>query len=265
MIIHRLLLLFLLYLSGLLSSQQYAIGKVSSESDREIAGAIVFNMRTDQSTPTDQYGNFAVAARPGDQLRIVKKGFERFTLTLNNQHFTKSVNITLIQAAHDIEEVKLTFRPTGDLKKDSKALDQSPRKVALNNYISGYMRQPVTEVVPTLKTPSLFEQPKYPGGVDVFAAIGLVVKLIKKNSEPAITKASYAETQQFFRRIKNEVDLSFYYKAGWTEEDIDRFLIYADQYAKLAMRYRKNFNAAVIDRELRIAYKEYVKTHRIGS
>jgi len=31
------------------------------------------------------------------------------------------------------------------------------------------------------------------------------------------------------------------------------------------MRYRKNFNAAVIDRELRIAYKEYVKTHRIGS
>ena len=61
------------------------------------------------------------------------------------------------------------------------------------------------------------------------------------------------------------MDLSFYTSQGWNEEDIDRFLIYADQNYSLAKIYRKNFDVSAISMAMRLAYKEYIKTHKIGS
>ena len=61
------------------------------------------------------------------------------------------------------------------------------------------------------------------------------------------------------------MDLSFYTNQGWDEEEIDRFLIYADRSYELAKKYRKSFDVAQISAEMKMAYAEYIKTRKIGS
>ena len=61
------------------------------------------------------------------------------------------------------------------------------------------------------------------------------------------------------------MDLSFYTNQGWDEEEIDRFLIYADRLYELAKKYRKSFDVAQISSEMKMAYAEYIKTRKIGS
>lgn len=61
------------------------------------------------------------------------------------------------------------------------------------------------------------------------------------------------------------MDLSFYTSRGWDEEQIDRFLLYADRNYSLAKKYRKTFDVAAISSDMKMAYQEYIKTHKVGS
>ena len=128
------------------------------------------------------------------------------------------------------------------------------------------MRTPPTESSPKLKTPSAFAPKDFNAGqVDVVKAVSALLGLIRKTTSSPITTANYAETQAFYRRVKAEIDLSFYWSRGWTEEDLDRFLIYADNSYSLAKKYRKSFDIAAIRSDMKMAYIEYIKTHKVGT
>ncbi|MFP7657096.1 hypothetical protein [Chryseobacterium proteolyticum] len=60
-----------------------------------------------------------------------------------------------------------------------------------------------------------------------------------------------------------EINLDFLVERGMNEEQIDEFLVYANDKRYLAKKYRKTFNKSVIESELRIAFIEYDKTHVI--
>ena len=47
------------------------------------------------------------------------------------------------------------------------------------------------------------------------------------------------------------------------EEQIDAFLLYADKTRSLAKRYRKDFSISVVEYELKVAFGEYSKTHKL--
>ncbi|MCB4235955.1 hypothetical protein LDL59_15230 [Kaistella anthropi] len=147
-----------------------------------------------------------------------------------------------------------------------KSLDPPKRVVALNSSMGAYMRSPLTEVVPKLSTPSAFAQPNYNAGqADLLKLASALSGLFNKATQQPLTKANYAETQEFYRRIKTTMDLSFYTNQGWDEEEIDRFLIYADQTYSLAKKYRNNFNITAISWDMKLAYKEYIKTRKVRS
>src|SRR5690606_14615009 len=180
--------------------------------------------------------------KPSDELRFVKSGYERSSTKISTYNYSGPLNISLTHSAYLIEEVELAFQATGNLKKDVKSLDPPRRVVALNSSMDSYMRTSPTEPSPKLSIPSAFAPKDFNAGqVDVVKAVSALVGLIGKTSSSPITKANYAETQVFYRRVKNEIDLSFYWSRGWTEEDLDRFLIYADNSYSLAKKYRKTF------------------------
>ena len=261
-------LLFLLFfiLSIPLFSQQYVIGKVSSEFDSDLQSVVILNTRTDEKVLSDQYGSFIIAAKQYDEIRFIKSGYDRQSSKVSAQSFLAPLNITLTKSPFDIAEIELKFQATGNLKKDVKALEPSKKVVALNSDMKLYMMRPFTEVAPKLSIPSAFAPPDYGAGqVDVLGIASAVFGLIKKAKNPAPTMANYAETQEFYRRIKNTMDLTFYTSQGWDEERIDHFLIYADENYSLAKLYRKNFDVSAIDLAMKSAYKEYIKTHKIGS
>lgn len=261
-------LLFFLFLifSVTAFSQQYIIGKVSSEFDAALQSVVIYNSRTDEKVLSDQDGNFTIAAKQADELRFIKTGYDRRSYIISTQSFTQTLKIILTKSPYDIAEVELKFQATGDLKRDIKALDPSKRVVALNSTMKSYMMTPFTVVAPKLSTPSAFAAPDYSAGhVNVLGIASAVFGIIKKSKNPPITTANYAETQEFYRQVKRNLDLSFYTSQGWDEEQIDRFLIYADQTQSLAKLYRKNFDVGAISFAMKLAYKEYIRTHKVGS
>lgn len=262
----KLLYLLFLLVSVSLFSQEYIFGKVSSEFGTEMPEVTIINLRTDDKTLTDKDGNYMIAARNFDELRFVKSGFDRTSLKLSGKNFSEPLNVSLQKSPYVIEEVALAFQFTGNLKKDVKALDPAKRVVALNSNMTAYMMKPPTAVQPKLTIPSAFATPNYSAGqVDMLGIASALSGLFGKIKNPPLTTANYAETQAFYRQIKNMLDLSFYTSRGFDEEEIDRFLIYADQSYSLAKKYRKNFDVAAITSDMKMAYLEYIKTHKVGS
>lgn len=258
-------LLFFFFVFSLTSAQQMVIGKVHSESGHALSGVTVLNVRTDEKADSDVFGSFIISARAPDELRFTKSGYDRESAAVNSNTFSAPLNIVLLRTPYDIAAVEIKPQLTGDLKKDVKNLGPPKRVQALNEAMSAYMMTPLTQPMPALTTPSAFAAPNYNAGqVDLGALASLVSNLISRRNTPKPTKANYAETQAFYREIKNRLNLSFYTNKGWTEEDIDRFLIYADRFSELAKHYRKNFNVEAIEREMKLAYAEYVKTHKVG-
>ena len=266
----KLLLLSLLLTALSAYSQEYIFGKVKSEFGNELFETVVINTRTDEKVLTDKDGNYMIYAKPTDQLRFVKSGYERTDVKITIQNYSSSLNVSLSKSPFIIPEVEIAFHPTGNLKKDSRALDQPKKVVALNSSLNSYMMTPLTEVAPKLSTPSAFAPRDLRSGqmtligINTESIVSTVSKLFGKNREQ-LTTANYAETQEFYRRIKNTVDLTFYTSQGWDEEEIDRFLIYADRLYELAKKYRKSFDVAQISSEMKVAYAEDIKTRKIGS
>ena len=262
----KLLLLSFLLTALSAYSQEYIFGKVKSEFGNELFETVVINTRNDEKVLTDKDGNYMIYAKPTDQLRFVKSGYERTDVKITIQNYSSSLNVSLSKSPFIIPEVEIAFHPTGNLKKDSRALDQPKKVVALNSSLNSYMMTPLTEVAPKLSTPSAFAQPNYNAGqVNILGLASAVSSLFNKATQQPLTKPNYSETQDFYRRIKTTMDLSFYFNQGWDEEEIDRFLIYADRSYELAKKYRKSFDVAKISSEMKMAYKEYIKTRKIGS
>ena len=262
----KLLFIALLVCSFSVFSQEYIFGKVKSEFGNELFETVVINTRTDEKVLTDKDGNYMIYAKPTDQLRFVKSGYERTDVKITIQNYSSPLNVSLSKSPFIIPEVEIAFHPTGNLKKDSRALDQPKKVVALNSSLNSYMMTPLTEVAPKLSTPSAFAQPNYNAGqVNILGLASAVSSLFNKATQQPLTKPNYSETQDFYRRIKTTMDLSFYFNQGWDEEEIDRFLIYADQTYSLAKKYRNNFNITAISWDMKLAYKEYIKTRKVRS
>ena len=207
----KLLLLFLLVCTSVLYSQEYIFGKVSTELGDKLPDAVVINMRTDEKIVSDRDGNFMIAAKNGDEIRVLKNSYDRFVLRISKENFLNPLNISLSKAPYLIEEIELAFQATGNLKKDVKSLDPPRKVVALNSSMDSYMRTPPTEPSPKLATPSAFAPKNFSEGqMNILGLASAVSGLFNKAAKPSLTTANYAETKAFYRRIKAEIDLSFY-------------------------------------------------------
>lgn len=262
----KLLFLLITFFSiKVFSQSEYILGTITNESGDKLPFASIYNLRTDQIVMSDKMGNFAIAAKPSDELRISRQGYERKLITITQESFSTSQNISLITIPEEIEEVKLSFRPTGILKKDVTRLNPPPKVVELNTAMNLYMKKPSNEVAPKASVPSAFRQQDFGAGqVNLIKLAGAVGGLLGKATSSPKTTADYSETEEFYKRIKSTIDLGYYTQYGLDEYDFDIFLAYADRAYDLAKNYRKNFNKAAIEFKLKEAFAEYIKTHNFS-
>lgn len=261
----KLLLLSFLLAAVSACAQEYIFGKVRSEFGSELPNALILNTRTGEKVNSDKDGNYMIGAKPSDELRFVKGGYERSSTKISTDSYSGPLNISLTQSAYLIEEVELAFQASGNLKKDVKSLDPPRRVVALNSSMNSYMKTPPAQPSPKLSTPSAFAPKNLGAGqMDLLGLASAVSELFGKATKGPATTATYSETQAFYQRVKTEIDLSFYTSRGWDEEEIDRFLLYADRNFSLAKKYRKSFDIAAISSDMKMAFNEYIKTHNTG-
>jgi len=247
------------------SQSEYVMGSITNENGDKLPNSSIVNLRTDQVVTSDFMGNFVIAAKASDELRIARQGYERKNLTVNAESFSKSLDVKLFTIPQEIEEVKLTFRPTGILKKDVSRLNPPPKVVALNSAMNLYMRTPQNGVAPTATTPSSFKQPNLSAGqMDMVKLASAIGGLIGKASQSPKTTANYSEKQEFYKRVKAVVNIGYYTDYGLDEYDFDIFLAYADESQGLSKNYRNNFNKVAIESQLKVAFAEYIKTHNFS-
>ncbi|MET3537579.1 hypothetical protein [Chryseobacterium limigenitum] len=248
-----------------LFSQQKITGKIVDENNISLNSVLIVNISSNKSSHSDPSGQFVIEAQENDEVRFVKDGYYRTDKKITNGNVNIPFNVTLLKAETVIPEVKITYKPTGNLEKDSKYLDGSRKIASLNSSMEKYMKSPLNEALPNNSISKTFQGHDFSvGQVDMVKLIGSAIGLVKKATQPKITKPDYFESRDFINKLKTEMDLEFLKKYGMTEEQIDKFLLYANDTRGLAKKYRKNFNTDTVETELRVAFALYKKTEKIG-
>lgn len=258
--IKRVLLLVLFCIASEFWGQQKISGNVITGDDLDLAPVLVVNISENRSVLSDMSGKFEIEAKENDEIRFVKEGYYRVDKKLTREEINAPFNIMLKKMEIQIPEVTIKYRPTGNLAKDNQHYNESRKLQALKSDMEDYMRSPLNQPLPDNTVSKTFTGHDFNAGqVNLFG----VFNAVKKLAQPKVTKANYNETQDFLKRVRNEVNLNFLKKYGMDEEQIDAFLLYADKTRSLAKRYRKDFSITVVEYELKVAFGEYSKTHKL--
>ncbi|QOW10852.1 hypothetical protein Q73A0000_11035 [Kaistella flava (ex Peng et al. 2021)] len=101
---NRIYIIFIICFSSRLFSQQVS-GIVTDEDQNLIPEVLVFNMKTEQKIYTNLAGEFTISASSNDELRFVRRGYERNLKVVTSQDFNIPFTIIIIRNSHEIEEV----------------------------------------------------------------------------------------------------------------------------------------------------------------
>lgn len=261
-----------LFAFGFIGAQQYVIGKVTTEADTKVPGVLVFNVHTEEMARTDSDGNFIIKATAADELRFIKNNFERVAVKVKPDDFSKPLNISIQLRTQLIEEVEIAFKPTGNLRKDVRALDRPKKVEDLNNDLAKWMQLEPTMAYPSNKMPStlVFGPDMKSGQISLFSSgggglLGAVIKSISKAAQPAKTTADYAEAQTFYKRVKENIDLDYFYKHGIDEYQFEMLLAFVDGKYELAKNFRSNFNKTAIEFYLKKELKDFMNRRKMKS
>ncbi|WP_353150206.1 hypothetical protein [Chryseobacterium sp.] len=252
-------------ISGTVFSQQKITGIVTDNSNININPVLIINVSRHQTVFSDASGKFVIDAAENDEIRFVKEGYYRSDRKILKEDFSTSLLIILKKTEIEIPEVKIAYRPTGNLERDSKHLNESRKISGLKSDLEVYMKSPLNEPLPDNAISKTFTGHDFNAGqVDVMGVLSAAAGLFKKATKPKITKPTYNETQIFMARIRKEINFDFLRKYGMGEDEIEAFLMYADDTRQLAKKYRKDFKRYVVEADIKEAFIEYRKTNKIG-
>lgn len=256
----------LLCVSTVAFSQQKVTGLVTDNSNVNINPVLIINVSKNTSVLSDASGKFVIDADENDEIRAIKEGYYRASKKISKEDFNTPILMILQKAEIQIPEVKITFKPTGNLEKDSKRLNESQKLRSLKSEMSKYMKSPLTEPLPNKTISKTFTGHDFNAGqVDALGIIGKAISLFTNAKKPKITKANYIEFQDFMVQLKSDVNLDFLKKYGMEDEQIDAFLLYAEETRNLSKKFRKDFNKNVLEFELKTAFVEYRKLNKLDA
>ena len=215
---------------GTLFSQQKITGKITSENEMIINSVLVVNISKDKKVNSDTEGNFTIEAVPGDEIRFLKKGYERNShIVLDQNAFLK---IILIRIPEEIEEVEI-ITITGDLEKDSKRLTKIDKAEELRKSI-GLPKAPdvARERIPTWRSvfaigiPNIFD----------------LYKMLSGDARRMKSLYKYDDTQRYADFITTRTENEYFEELGIPKEDIRQFLEYSFIENPIVVDYIKNKN-----------------------
>jgi len=126
---------FLFLLLSLNLFSQEVSGDIVSENGFYLRNVLVVNLSNSQKTFSDEKGHFSISATVRDEIRFVKEKYERVSIVIDSESFSKNVNIKMPITPTDIEEVVIIDILTGNLKKDANSLTKVDSKEKLNKDI----------------------------------------------------------------------------------------------------------------------------------
>lgn len=256
-----LLISFLVLISLKVHSQEYIFGKVLSDDQRELKGVSVINIATQQTTATDDDGNFMIFAKVGDEIRFTRPRYRRVSQKITSINIGKSFLISMGMIPYEIEEVEIKYKITGDLKKDADHFGKSKKILKFDEDLDKYIK---AKSAPQTMAPQSgdFVQPVGPGFSvgkinDQWDDIDLNEDLRKFFTDDFFVnelKLNVPEIPQFIFYILKNFERQDIIKYGrCTNADYSRFR--EEAFAKIA-NYKKNIPNESKDKKLKLKLKD---------
>ena len=102
-----------------ISAQQIFSGKVTTEEGIVLEQVLVINMRNKEQVYTSSNGEVKITANISDEIRFVKKGYDRISHLVKNSDFDKHISMQMRKSETIINEVVIIPKSKIDrLKKD---------------------------------------------------------------------------------------------------------------------------------------------------
>lgn len=202
----RILIAFFLSISGVMFSQKVS-GIVMDEEGNLLAATLVINVTTAERTLSNTKGEFSINASPDNELRLVRKGYERKSKIVVQLDFVVTFKVTLVKLAQEIEEVEIKQKLSGDLKTDNKYFGPPKDEIILNSQIRQYHRQKSDASVIQAKR-NEFVQPKGQG------------------FETAKIGFKWTDVD-FSLYLNNSLGDDYFYSLGLTKLQIQSFIFFA--------------------------------------
>ena len=218
----RFLLFYCLCIPLFVCSQTIS-GVVVSEEDHPISKVLIVNMSSNQKVYTDNFGNFSIAGKMGDELRFAKEKYKGERIKINND----LLKVILQQLPQEIEEVKIVNKRLAEsqeekLRKDI-GLPKGPEKPR---------EKPADLADDFLRIP-----PKV-NIQNIYDAISGKSRRLKRLYK-------YEDLQEGLAWIQNNIDLEYFAEAGISPDKFNDFLMFALQDEKVLM-YMKAKNVGGI-------------------
>ncbi|HAP94794.1 MAG TPA: hypothetical protein DCP54_03390 [Chryseobacterium sp.] len=213
-------------------------GVVVSEEDHPISKVLIVNMTSNQKVYTDNFGNFSIAGKMGDELRFAKEKYKGERIKINND----LLKVILQQLPQEIEEVKIVNKRLAEsqeekLRKDI-GLPKGPEKPR---------EKPADLADDFLRIP-----PKV-NIQNIYDAISGKSRRLKRLYK-------YEDLQEGLAWIQNNIDLEYFAEAGISPEKFNDFLMFALQDEKVLMYMKaKNIGGLTVSLDNHIgAYMEKI-------
>ena len=184
---------------SILGFSQSVSGKVETEEGLSIANVLVINMKTNEKVNTDENGKFTISAKLQDEIRFVKKGYDRVSHIVKSADFDKHILLQMRKSETAINEVVIISKSKIDrLKKDIE--------------------------VPTVKK-GTESKPKPAKWKDVLALdIDAFEELITGNARRKKTRYKYEEMQADILQVKEFLGEEYFIENKIPSERIHEFL-----------------------------------------
>ena len=184
---------------SVLGFSQSVSGKVETEEGFSIGNVLVINIKTNEKANTDENGKFTISAKLQDEIRFVKKGYDRISHIVKSADFDKHILLQMRKSETIINEVVIIPKSKIDrLKKDIE--------------------------VPTVKK-GTESKPKPAKWKDVLALdIDAFEELIKGNARRKKTRYKYEEMQADILQVKEFLGEEYFIENKIPSERIHEFL-----------------------------------------
>ena len=214
----RFLLFYCLCISFFVCSQTIS-GVVVSEEDHPISKVLIVNMSSNQKVYTDNFGNFSIAGKMGDELRFAKEKYKGERIKINND----LLKVILQQLPQEIEEVKIINKRLAESQEEKLRTD-----IGLPKGPEKLREKPADLADDFLRIP-----PKV-NIQNIYDAISGKSRRLKRLYK-------YEDLQEGLVWIKTNVDLEYFAEAGISPDKLNDFLMFALQDEQV-LRYMKAKN-----------------------
>lgn len=233
----RFLLFYCLCISFFVCSQTIS-GVVVSEEDHPISKVLIVNMSSNQKVYTDNFGNFSIAGKMGDELRFAKEKYKGERIKINND----LLKVILQQLPQEIEEVKIINKRLAESQEEKLRKD-----IGLPKGSEKPREKPADLADDFLRIP-----PKV-NIQNIYDAISGKSRRLKRLYK-------YEDLQEGLAWIQNNIDLEYFAEAGISPEKFNDFLMFSLQDEKVLMYMKaKNIGGLTVSLDNHIgAYLEKI-------